>query len=386
MRMRLLATAVLSATVPLLAGCFPGVHPATYVTDRSATLNGRVASLKQYPAGSYWFEYGATMGYDATTPSRPVTFPIHMRVSQPVPGLTAATTYHYRLCVQDRAEAEGPSCSAHGTFTTGPPGGRSGIAFYSERDGQGVTGGDIYVMDANGANPTRLTHDPGSSDPTWSPDARKILFTAFRDPGSSEIFVMNADGGNPTRLTNNAANDTGATWSPDGGKIAFDSTRDGNRDIYLMDRDGGNVIRLTEHPAQDAEPAWSPDGNEIAFTSFAAGNPSIYVMNADGTHRRRLTDGFDFWPAWSPDRTKIAITTLRFGGIEVGTVDSEGNNPIQLTDTGQSFGAAWSPDGAKVTYGSYLAEVFSINADGTNPVNLTNNEAQDNSGVWSPRP
>ena len=52
----------------------------------------------------------------------------------------------------------------------------------------------------------------------------KILFDTNRD-GNSEIYVMDADGSNPTNLTNNAAAaEFHATWSADGTKIAFVST------------------------------------------------------------------------------------------------------------------------------------------------------------------
>ncbi len=47
-----------------------------------------------------------------------------------------------------------------------------------------------------------------------------IAFHSNRD-GNSEIYVMNADGTNPTRLTDNPAEDILPAWSPDGRKIAF---------------------------------------------------------------------------------------------------------------------------------------------------------------------
>ena len=68
----------------------------------------------------------------------------------------------------------------------------------------------------------------------------KIIFASDRD-GNKEIYVMDADGSNATRLTNNSTREYYPSWSPDGSKIAFVSDRDGGTDaskeIYVMDTD-----------------------------------------------------------------------------------------------------------------------------------------------------
>ncbi|HDR3890873.1 TPA: PD40 domain-containing protein, partial [Bacillus cereus] len=94
-------------------------------------------------------------------------------------------------------------------------------------------------------------------DPSWSPDGQKIAFTSFRD-GNPEIYVMNTDGSNQTRITNSPGNNIDPSWSPDGQKIAFTSTRDGNGEIYVMNTDGSNQTNITNNPASDNEPSWSP--------------------------------------------------------------------------------------------------------------------------------
>ena len=84
------------------------------------------------------------------------------------------------------------------------------IAFVSSRDGND----EIYVMNADGSNQTRLTHDPPiNAAPAWSPDGRQLAFISTRD-GNLEIYVMNADGSNPTNLTKNIAIDYAPVWSP----------------------------------------------------------------------------------------------------------------------------------------------------------------------------
>src|SRR6266446_9044235 len=111
----------------------------------------------------------------------------------------------------------------------------------------------------------------------------KIAFGSTRDSGNHEIYVMNADGSNQTRITNNSAYDDQPRWSPDGTKIAFMTNRNANFEIYSMNADGNGLTRLTNNPAADGFPAWSPDGSKIAFVSGDLRNPmtfEIYVMNS----------------------------------------------------------------------------------------------------------
>jgi tricorn protease-like protein len=85
----------------------------------------------------------------------------------------------------------------------------------------------------------------------------RIAFDSDRD-GNDEIYVMNADGSNQTRLTDNSASDSSPSCSTDGSKIVFVSTRDGNAEIYVMNSDGSNPTRLTDSSGLDFDPSFSP--------------------------------------------------------------------------------------------------------------------------------
>jgi hypothetical protein len=62
-------------------------------------------------------------------------------------------------------------------------------------------------MDPDGSDQTRLTdHDVWERRLVWSPDSRRITFESYRD-GNLEIYVIDADGSNLTRLTNHPADD-----------------------------------------------------------------------------------------------------------------------------------------------------------------------------------
>ncbi|MQF70561.1 DUF5050 domain-containing protein [SAR202 cluster bacterium AD-812-D07_MRT_10900m] len=227
-------------------------------------------------------------------------------------------------------------------------------------------GFEIYVTDFNGSNPTRLTEDltptlgsplmglarfvDDDVDPAWSPDGTKIAFASQRD-WDYEIYVMDADGSNPTRLTENNGWDRQPDWSPDGSKIAFSARhgvlRDGGDffEIYVMDADGSNQTQLTSNVGDDKSPSWSPDGSKIAFVSDRYGSNGIHVMDADGSNQTRLTDSAGNRPCWSPDGSKIAFTSDRDGHDEIYVMDADGSNQTRLTNNvGDDKSPSWSPD------------------------------------------
>lgn len=252
---------------------------------------------------------------------------------------------------------------------------------------------DIFTMDLDGSNQTRLTTSLAYDDqPRWSPDSSKIVFMSGRD-GNLEIYTMNADGSVQTRITNNFAADGFPAWSPNGTKIAFvrgDLSNPSTFEIYVMDANGGNQVRLTTDSVIDGVPSWSPDGTKIVFMSggssvFDPNAFEIYRIDADGNNRTRLTNNsiVDGQPSYSPDGTKIVFgsgNALSPNGIEIYVMNADGSNRIQLTNNAVTDGfPAWSFDGANIVFASgsvadeTTVELFVMNANGTNPAQLTNN-------------
>ena len=175
---------------------------------------------------------------------------------------------------------------------------------------------EIWTINPDGSDLHKVSNVDGQG-PDWSPDGSKVVYFNYAD-GGGDIWVMNADGSNPVKLTTNPSEDWWPKYSPDGSKIAFQSRRDGNHEIYVMNSDGSNQVRLTNNSADDEDPNWSPDGSRIVFISMRDGHYEIYTMKADGTNQIRIThtSGHAIDPEWKP--IAIPDTTLIGDSISVG--------------------------------------------------------------------
>lgn len=136
------------------------------------------------------------------------------------------------------------------------------------------SGYDIFVQNCDGSNTRRLTEGRTFGKTiSWSPDGQHIIFDSLRPEmewDSGEIYVMNADGSNKTRVLG-PGNAYVPSWSPDGERIVF---MDGC-DIKTMRPDGSDIVLVMEHTelmmhAGDPDmcpfsPVWSPDSTQIAF-------------------------------------------------------------------------------------------------------------------------
>jgi Tol biopolymer transport system component len=156
-----------------------------------------------------------------------------------------------------------------------------GIAFRSERDG-----GGIYVMNANGDSPVRVS-DFGYS-PSWSPDGGQILVGTEKipqpstRPTKSQLWMIDLKSGQRQRISEGDA--LQPTFSPHRKRIAYWSRPDryGQREhIWTIPVSGGDPVAVTDGSFSDLNPVWSPDGNYLYFSSNRGGSSNIWRVAID---------------------------------------------------------------------------------------------------------
>jgi uncharacterized repeat protein (TIGR01451 family) len=235
----------------------------------------------------------------------------------------------------------------------------SKIAFASNRDRFGSSCGgnmEIYVMDADGTDVTRITTAPYSDvQPTWSPDGSRLAYSSQTRPSRFHLFTTASTGlGTPVKLTQKACNDASRgcspDWSPDGSTLAFVRACAGltgcptTGEIYTMPANGGAATRLTNNAVDEGSPAWSPNGQRIMMHRFDGRDDEIAMMNANGTRQTFLTadPASDLDPAWVPGGARIAYATTRAGNNEIFVKNLA--IPSDLVNLSRDLGADTDPD------------------------------------------
>ena len=183
----------------------------------------------------------------------------------------------------------------------------------------------------------RLTRSPGyDAEAAYSPDGTKIVFCSLRHAYTEklteseqkqldlnpsffgEIYLMNADGSNQTRLTYVDGYDGGPFFSPDGQRIVWRRFNEkGDRsDVYTMKLDGSDVQQVTYFESMSWAPYYHPSGDYIIFASnkFGFDNFELFIVDASGmTEPIRVTDldGFDGLPVFAPSGNQLCWTSNR---------------------------------------------------------------------------
>ena len=227
---------------------------------------------------------------------------------------------------------------------------------------------DIHTVCPDGSNLVNITNEwLADVDPTWSPDGRRIAFASNRAGEKYQIYIMDADGKYPQRLTEDNENDH-PIWLPNGHQVVF-RTHDGNGVWWwrIYDLDTHEITKFSV-PSYDfffQTPAWSLDGQYLAYMSLVEqqerndGSSQIQVRSLVDSSDVALTN--DVWasikPTWSHDGQQIAFFSERDGTYNLFALyvmNRDGSDVRRLTEPefSEEVMCTWSPDGREIAVGN----------------------------------
>jgi TolB protein len=209
---------------------------------------------------------------------------------------------------------------------------RSRVA-YSTSDGA------LWILDTATRNTTQVPLEPGRySNPTWAPNNREIVFTAYTRTADGEdatLWKYEIGQAEPRELLRQDGAQDFGDFSPDGQTLTYSSSGAVTvfgfgytviQQLWTLSLVTGRVQELVVARGKDTQPSWSPDGRAIVFVSDRGGVPQLWRMNSDGTDLRQLTTGPNAHthPSWSPGGDAIVFTTEAGGRWSLATIGSEG--------------------------------------------------------------
>ena len=144
--------------------------------------------------------------------------------------------------------------------------------------------------------------------------------------------------------------------------------------VVTMTTDGKNVSNVVKHSAIQMLPTWGPEGG-VLLTSYRSGTPDLY-LSQNGVLRilsaeRGMNSGADYCAG----NGRIALTLSKDGNAEIYTLDANGKNPVRLTQSSAiDTSPSWSPDCSKIAFVSDRGgnpQIYTMNADGSGVTRVT---------------
>ena len=206
--------------------------------------------------------------------------------SRTVNGLTNIWSYN----LQDRSLTQL-------TFGTGPdswpmpdPGGK-GIYFIS-----GKSSGSLTAYHVHSKESTDIVSED-ASQPTISPDGKRVMYITYPAPKAAELWVSDIDGGNKVKIASGGETLSTADWAPDNLHLSFfETVANSGTKNYIVGADGSGLRELPPLAGTATSTVWSPDQKFIylSVVEEGASTVSVWRWTRDNSNLEKIADNCGF--------------------------------------------------------------------------------------------
>jgi len=239
-------------------------------------------------------------------------------------------------------------------------------------------------------------------DPYVANGGTHLLFASTRHSPRADIYYQRADSRVIEQVTHSPnANEKQPQLSPDGTTIIFASDREGQWNIYetSFTQRGSMILEVVRNGRVNEQPSYSPDGSAIAYATWMPRKGQWYIATMNRKTQQEKLYGPGLFPKFSPDGKKILFQRPRtrepqWFSLWVLDLENEIVSELISSSTWAAVTPNWSPDGKKIIFaainksihskGPFTGDdIYTIWADGTHLVRLTNDDAPDWNPIWA---
>ena len=241
-----------------------------------------------------------------------------------------------------------------------------------------------YTIKSDGSDLKLFNDSMGVSTFTYR---NKILLTK-----ANNIYTASYDGSNMTNIPLGIYQIGYCNLSPDAEKLYFVNSP--GRSLFVVNTNGTGLVQISDIQYSEYGTAkFSPNGKLIAYFESSSANHlavKLIISNSTGTYKKVIKDSINarsgVWLDWAPDGNRIIYQDYSIDQQEMKmcVIDTSKNNYTVLAE---GLFPSWSPRGYKICFVNYLGynrELYLMNEDGTNIINITNSTTRDEINIkWS---